>query len=233
MQLISGEEKPLAEALVEGDTGYFAEENLQDAARRGIEVLIPDPQFRRRDEAFEERKRTQARYSVEDFTYDDENDRYVCPAGKVLTCKGKIKLRNNEGKKYQARAKDCGECRYIDRCINIRTDRLKKRSKRTRTLYIAERKYEENLSKKMKEKIDEPAWRELYTRRQQIIEPVFANITYCKGMDRFTLRGKTKVNIQWQLYCVVHNIGKCIKPVKKEYQKRRKRNKKMRLLCAS
>ena len=27
-------------------------------------------------------------------------------------------------------------------------------------------------------------------------------------MDRFTLRGKIKVNIQWLLYCMVHNIGK-------------------------
>jgi hypothetical protein len=25
-------------------------------------------------------------------------------------------------------------------------------------------------------------------------------------LDRFTLRGKIKVNIQWMLYCMVHNI---------------------------
>jgi hypothetical protein len=28
------------------------------------------------------------------------------------------------------------------------------------------------------------------------------------GLLRFTLRGTTKVNIQWLLYCIVHNIGK-------------------------
>jgi hypothetical protein len=27
-------------------------------------------------------------------------------------------------------------------------------------------------------------------------------------MDRFTLRGQIKVNIQWMLYCLVHNIEK-------------------------
>ena len=27
-------------------------------------------------------------------------------------------------------------------------------------------------------------------------------------MDRFTLRGKSKVNAQWLLYCCVYNIGK-------------------------
>ncbi|MCP3701170.1 MAG: transposase, partial [Aliivibrio sp.] len=29
-----------------------------------------------------------------------------------------------------------------------------------------------------------------------------------KGMNRFTLRGKTKVNAQWQTYCLIHNIEK-------------------------
>ncbi|WP_259400089.1 MULTISPECIES: transposase [unclassified Pseudoalteromonas] len=27
-------------------------------------------------------------------------------------------------------------------------------------------------------------------------------------MNKLTLRGQTKVNTQWQLYCVVHNIEK-------------------------
>ncbi|MDR2702134.1 MAG: transposase [Spirochaetaceae bacterium] len=42
------------------------------------------------------------------------------------------------------------------------------------------------------------------------MEPVFANIRYCKGLNRFTLRGKEKVNSQWLLYCMVHNLGKCL-----------------------
>jgi hypothetical protein len=38
------------------------------------------------------------------------------------------------------------------------------------------------------------------------IEPVFGNITINKGMNRFTLREQEKVNAQWQMYCLVHNI---------------------------
>jgi hypothetical protein len=41
-----------------------------------------------------------------------------------------------------------------------------------------------------------------------IREPVFANIKYCKEMNRFTMRGKVPVNRQWLLYCTVHNRGK-------------------------
>jgi hypothetical protein len=40
------------------------------------------------------------------------------------------------------------------------------------------------------------------------IEPVFANITVNKGMNKFTLRGQEKVSAQWQMYCLVYNIEK-------------------------
>ena len=60
----------------------------------------------------------------------------------------------------------------------------------------------------MLEKVDSEKGRKIYPQRMAIVEPVFANIRSRKRMDRFTLRGKTKVNIQWLLYCMVHNIEK-------------------------
>jgi hypothetical protein len=53
-----------------------------------------------------------------------------------------------------------------------------------------------------------PRTRYYYQRRLATAEPVFANIRAAKRLDRFTRRGKTKVNAQWLLYCLVHNIGK-------------------------
>ncbi len=34
------------------------------------------------------------------------------------------------------------------------------------------------------------------------------NQRHNKRLDRFTLRGRTKVDGQWKLYCMVHNIEK-------------------------
>ena len=62
----------------------------------------------------------------------------------------------------------------------------------------------------MREKQATEEFKALYAYRIQIVEPVFANIRHCKGLDRFTLRGKEKVNGQWLLYCMVHNLGKCL-----------------------
>ncbi|MDR1469735.1 MAG: transposase [Spirochaetaceae bacterium] len=56
---------------------------------------------------------------------------------------------------------------------------------------------EKNLKEaKERKKIDRPEYRVLYGRRMQIIEPCFSDMSYCKGMDRFLLRTKIKVNIQ-------------------------------------
>ena len=60
----------------------------------------------------------------------------------------------------------------------------------------------------MRERIDSERGRYLYGRRLAIVEPVFANIRSTRKLNRLSLRGRKKVNAQWQLYCLVHNIGK-------------------------
>jgi hypothetical protein len=59
----------------------------------------------------------------------------------------------------------------------------------------------------MRRKFDTRLGREIYSRRMATVEPVFANLQN-KGMRRFTLRGRRKVNAQWQLFTMVHNIEK-------------------------
>ena len=65
-----------------------------------------------------------------------------------------------------------------------------------------------NFSRRMAGKVDSELGRKIYPQRFAVAEPVFANIRTPKRLDRFTLRGKVKVNIQWLLYCMVYNIEK-------------------------
>ena len=60
----------------------------------------------------------------------------------------------------------------------------------------------------MKRRIDSEMGRQLYGQRFATVEPVFANIRYNKRLNRFTLRGQRKVDTQWKLFCLVHNIEK-------------------------
>ncbi len=47
-----------------------------------------------------------------------------------------------------------------------------------------------------------------YADRFGTVEPVFANVCYNRWLARFTLRGQRKVDGQWKLFCLVHNIEK-------------------------
>ena len=62
--------------------------------------------------------------------------------------------------------------------------------------------------KQMIERFDTDRGRHYYSRRMGTVEPVFANIRSNLGLNRFTLRGRSKVDTQWKLFAVVHNIGK-------------------------
>ena len=68
--------------------------------------------------------------------------------------------------------------------------------------------YGQDHTARMQRKIDSTVGRALYSLRVAIAEPPFAHICRVMGLDRFTLRGKTKVNIQWKLFCIVHNLKK-------------------------
>ena len=60
----------------------------------------------------------------------------------------------------------------------------------------------------MKQRVDSPHGRQVYSHRMSVVEPVFANIGTQKGLGRFSLRGTGKVDTQWKLFALVHNIGK-------------------------
>lgn len=62
-------------------------------------------------------------------------------------------------------------------------------------------------TKAMKARIDTREGRLLYSRRLGIVEPVFGNL-HAKGLRRFTLRSRRKVDAQWKLFAIVHNVEK-------------------------
>ena len=60
----------------------------------------------------------------------------------------------------------------------------------------------------MKHRVDSEYGKQVYGHRMSTVEPVFGNLEHNKGLKRFSLRGSKKVNGQWQLYCLIHNIEK-------------------------
>ena len=190
-----------------GDTNYHTEDNCKFLEEEKIDGYLPDQHFRKRDPRFKEAskykpERKEKRFEIKDFIYDKENDKYICPAGKILGLDNRhTKIGIHEGRKYKAIIKDCQSCKLKRKC-------LRKTTTSRRYLFIIKKIHNRNYSKEMKNKIDTLEGREHYSKRMGIIEPVFANICYAKQLFRFTLRGKIKVTIQWMLYAIVHNLEK-------------------------
>ena len=194
--------------ILTADTNYHNQSNLKKCHDEQIDAYIPDLKFRNRDARFATRARNKPKkgkkFVLEDFKHNKAADHYICPNGKVLKLEVKrFSKDHNIYRRYMADVKDCSCCSLTDRCF------YHKNTKR-RSLDVPIGAASTHYSKAMQNKIDSAKGRKIYPQRFAIVEPVFANIKTQKRLNRFSLRGKVKVNIQWMLYCMVHNIEKII-----------------------
>ena len=223
---------PIVEALapmrtsttvLTADAGYHSEANLAAIAALEVPALIADPDMRTRDERFADRehhttapnplhdksgtgKKTLPVFAPSDFTYDAEARTCVCPAGKSLYRKGASNVTNGYvGEHFRGAKRDCAPCALRDQCLRTPTTTVVRNVAFLRGKEDAEA---ETHTMRMQQRLDTPDGREQYGRRFGTVEPVFGNVRYNKRLDRFTLRGRTKVNGQWLLFCLVHNIEK-------------------------
>jgi transposase len=215
MQAIGKEENYFAGKQLTADSNYHSLASLALCKVEAFDAYIPDIHFRQRDTHFAGQSRFKdgihprtrqvrktGKFSAADFSFDESKQTYFCPQGKALTCHARSQRnRYRLYDIYLARQEDCVNCRLRSSCL---------RGSSTLRRYLSVRVdgKKPNLIDEMKAKIDTPQGKQIYARRLAIVEPVFANICVQKGLDRFTLRTKPKVDVQWMLFALVHNIGK-------------------------
>lgn len=208
-----------ASAKITADSGFHSERNMEYLATQGIDAYVVDKLFRKRDPRFQDadkyrqRAREETRkhqgsgkhFQNQDFTYDPKAQTCVCPAGHSLYINGRnVIIGGYAAIKFQAPKCACRDCALRTKCLRY--------PERTATRQVAffQGKIpttKESYSDKMKRKLETTLGKWIYQRRLGTVEPVFGNIQN-KGIRRFTLRGKAKVDMQWKLYCMVHNLGK-------------------------
>jgi Transposase DDE domain len=194
--------------ILSADSNYHSEANLKTYAQEKLDAYVPDTHFRQRDPPFatQERHKPQAdgKFTLEEFLYDTAQDCDICPQGNALKLAARRhKIGNHIYRRYEAEEADCSACPLRDQCLQHAETRRK-------YLAVFVESTHETLSQQMIVKIDTPEARKIYDVRLAIVEPVFGNLRSQKRLDRFTLRGKINVAIQWMLYCLVHNIEKIV-----------------------
>lgn len=212
MKAIRGQNNYLSGKKLLADNGNFSEKNLEYLAKKKIDAYIPDNEFRKRDPRFKTAKRhaekkkgeDKSYYRADKFQYNKSKDIFTCPAGNILKKRAnEIKIKGRYlGKKFKAKDSDCKDCKLRNKCLK------NKNAKSKVLLILRDIPHQKNYSELMKAKIDTEEGRDIYSKRMGIVEPVFANIRFHKRLNYFTLRTKKKVNIQWNLFALVHNIDK-------------------------
>ena len=208
--------------VLTADAGYHSEQNLQGLESKGIDALVADNQMRKRDERFATQGRHQqdadplhdksrkehkaALFTPADFRFDADNRTCICPAGKSLQRSGTHRdKRGFVGDRFRGSDKLCGACPLRNQCLK----NPDKSAGRQVTFFRGKAAdAPESATTRMKRKIDSLEGRRRYGRRFATVEPVFGNLRHNKRLNRFTLRGRRKVDTQWKLYCIVHNIEK-------------------------
>jgi hypothetical protein len=214
-----GAEDVLEEVAVAADAGFHSEANVRYLFETGVDGYLADTLFRKRDPRFAAAHRhVPTRASAPwarpqgtglfrpcDFIYDAATQSCICPAGQFLYQNGShCRIRGREAVKFTGAKRVCGPCALRSQCL-----RHPERTPVRQVVFFTGRiEKPETYTAKMKRKIDTELGRHQYSRRLAVAEPVFANLSSARGLRRFSLRGRRKVNTQWLLYCLVHNIGK-------------------------
>ena len=185
------------------DTGYSGGENLKVLESQGIEGYIPESGERNIGKIAGPRP---GLFKKEDFSYDEERDRYICPAGKEMhpTARSKIKTKYSEKHitTYRTEKGICNSCHLKECC----TANKKRGRAVTRDGYEVYRQT-------MREKLRTEKGREIYGKRKTLIEPVFGQMRTVGGFNQFLLRGIDKVRMEWKIGAIAHNLLKITRRV--------------------
>ena len=208
-----------AGAIVTADTGFANEDNMEYLHTEDINGYIPDNQFRSRDPKFDKQKEKHPRPSrakpgnkplipASEFEFDPIKHTSTCPAGHTQHSEQTRKDKaGNEKIYFVGRVSHCRPCPLKSQCMT-NPQVADEVNGRGRQVSFILNKTGSPYTDWMKVRVDSQKGKQIYSHRMSVVEPVFGNVTSNKGLKRFSLRGKSKVNAQWKLFCLIQNIEK-------------------------
>jgi len=210
------------QVIVTADTGFSNEANNSYLKDEGINAYIPDNQFRSRDKAFTQQKDKYGKrhrdtligikqvIPASEFHFDKRRKTCVCPAGKELLLYREERVSDGKQKLFfEGRLTDCRHCHLKNQCMRnpSSADTRNGHGRQVSTTWTNGR----TATDWMKRRVDSVEGKTIYSHRMSVVEPVFGNIGTNKRLSRFSLRGKEKVQGQWRLFCLIHNIEKLMR----------------------
>ena len=197
-----------------GDGNLFTGETMQTLEELGIDVYTPievdfseanpanrpDPTQPVPQEQQEKLPLRNEHFSQAAFVYDSDNDRYYCPAGKVLEPTSESTNANTGARctRYKCPGKE--GCPLAKQCVQEKAD--------ART--VTRDEYQDTRDAVGKRMATDEG-RTIYKKRAPVVEGTFANIKQHMNIRAFLLRGIEKVRLEWTWICTAYNLRLLIK----------------------
>ena len=182
------------------DGGFTNQSTLEALEQEGIEMIGSLTDRRALTEAVLQKRGVGREFFPSAFTYRDEANHYLCPAGKVLRYEGREKLHGATRYRYRAATTDCQACRWRVQCCPG--------SRKGRSLVRSE---DAPVMAAFKAKMATPAAQQIYKQRAGVAEFPHAWIKDKLGLRQFRLRGQIKVGIEALWACLTYNIQQWIR----------------------
>lgn len=178
------------------DAGYESEENYLCLERNNQNAYIKPSSYERS----KTKKYKNDISKVENMTYVEMDDQYICAAGKKLLFKGTSNKKSKSGfisvkRIYQC--EDCQGCTLKDKCT---------KAKGNKQIYVANNFL--RLRNNSLKNITSPEGIVLRMNRSIQVEGAFGIIKQDYGFRRFLMRGKVKVYTEFMLMSFGYNINK-------------------------
>jgi transposase len=175
--------------VILADSGYSSYENYQWLSDQGKTAYIPD------QEEQASKERLQDPYDKQHFAYQPATNEYICPQGQILKYTRTVNSHTRKQYHKLYEGVSCNVCSVKESCT--------KGSKRQ-----IHQELREPLRDAMRERLRSEEGKETYKKRLNAIEHVWGNIKFNNRVTMFHLRGLKKVNAEFQLLAIGHNIKK-------------------------
>ena len=173
-----------ASITVLADRGYYSGDQIVACDGTGVEPIVPKTET--------SGGALRGRFTIQDFIYDHEHDRYTCPAGQVLTQAKKRSTRGLDPDFVRYRNLEaCGACPLKPRCTAERFQQIR-RWKHDDVLDAMQRRLE-RMPKAM-------------TIRRRTVEHPFGTIKAWMGATHFLTRTLPKVKTEMSLQVLAYNL---------------------------
>ena len=187
MANLSGYVAPVEEILA--DTGYSSGKAIRALMANNVQGYIPNPgnyKSSREDEG---------------FTYDAENDRYICLMGVHLPFR-RIESAHNEPtvlkKIYESNISDCKNCPFKEICAN---------KKGFKKLVDS---MDKPLYEYMQRQVESPKGKQMKSLRSSTVEPVFGSLINYTSLRRINTKGLKQANKCMLMAAAAYNIKKLL-----------------------